>query len=99
MRSIKKYVEAIEEELEGAKDYAEKAVEAKAKGDMDKAARYREMANDELKHMSYLHGWAIAEIEAISKVFKPPVEMQEKWDKAHSSYVESVAWIKQMLSM
>lgn len=42
--------------------------------------------------MSYLHGWAVAEIESLSKVFKPPVEMQEKWDKAHSSYVESVAW-------
>jgi hypothetical protein len=99
MRSIKKYVDAIEEELEGAKDYAEKAVEAKAKGDMDKAARYREMSNDELKHSSYLHGWAVEEITAISKVFKPPVEMQEKWEKAHSSYVESVALIKQMLSM
>ena len=99
MRSIKKYVEAIEEELEGAKDYAEKAVEAKAKGDMEKASRYKEMANDELKHMSYLHSWAVAEIEAISKVFKPPVDMQEKWDKAHAKYVEEAAWIKQMLAM
>jgi hypothetical protein len=99
MRSIKKYVEAIEEELSGAKDYAEKAVEAKVKGDMDKAARYREMSNDELKHSSYLHTWAVADIEALSKVFKPPVEMQEKWEKAHSSYVESVALIKQMLAM
>lgn len=99
MRSIKKYVDAIEEELEGAKDYAEKAIEAKAKGDMEKASRYKEMATDELKHMSYLHGWAVAEIESLSKVFKPPVEMQEKWDKAHSSYVESVALVRQMLSM
>lgn len=47
MRSIKKYVDAIEEELEGAKDYAEKAIEAKAKGDMEKASRYKEMATDE----------------------------------------------------
>ena len=47
MRAIKKYVEAIEEEIEGAKDYAEKYVEAKAKGDIGRANRYKEMAGDE----------------------------------------------------
>jgi hypothetical protein len=61
MRSIKKYVEAIEEELEGAKDYAEKYVEAKAKGETNKASRYHEMANDELKHSTYIHEWAVKE--------------------------------------
>lgn len=99
MRAIKKYVEGIEEEIEGAKDYAEKYVEAKAKGDIGKANRYKEMASDELKHATYLHEWAVASIEEISKVFKAPVEMQEKWDKAHREYVEKVAWIKQMLAM
>lgn len=99
MRAIKKYVESIDEEIEDAKKYAEKYVEAKAKGDPVKANRYREMANDELKHATFLHEWAIAEIQEISKVFTPPVEMQEKWDKAHKEYVERVAWVKQMLAM
>lgn len=99
MRLIKKYVDGIEEEVEGAKDYAENYVEAKAKGDMSKANRYKEMANDELKHASYLHEWAVSEISAISKVYTPPAEMQEKWDKAHVQYVEKAAWIRQMLSM
>jgi hypothetical protein len=99
MRLIKKYVDGIEEEVEGAKDYAENYVEAKAKGDMSKANRYKEMANDELKHASYLHEWAVNEIGAISKVYTPPAAMQEKWDKAHTHYVETVAWIKQMLSL
>ena len=99
MRTIKKYVEDIDEEIEGAKKYAEKYVEAKAKGDTIKANRFREMASDELKHATYLHEWAVAEIQEISKVFVAPVEMQEKWDKAHKEYVEHVAWIRQMLAM
>lgn len=99
MRAIKKYVEDIDEELEGAKDYAEKYVESKAKGDVSKATRYKEMASDELKHSSYLHEWAVSEITALSKVYTPPVEMQKKWDEAHARYVEKVAWIKQMLAM
>ena len=89
----------IEEEMEGAKEYAEKYVECKAKGDMNRANRYKEMANDELKHSSYIHEWAVKEIEEISKVYTAPVEMVEKWDKAHKEYVEKVAWIKQMLAM
>ena len=40
-----------------------------------------------------------AEIKEISKVYTPPADMQEKWDKAHKEYVEKAAWVKQMLSM
>jgi hypothetical protein len=99
MRHIKRYVEDIEEEIEGAKDYAEKYVEAKARGDVSRANRYKEMAMDELKHSSYLHEWAVSEIDSLSKVYTPPAEMQEKWEMAHRQYVEKVAWIKQMLAM
>ena len=99
MRAIKNYVEAIDEELESAKEYAEKYVEHKAKNDMQTASKYKEMANDELKHANYIHGWAVKEIEEIGKVFTAPVEMQESWEKAHKKYVEAVAWIKQMLEM
>ena len=99
MKSIKKYVDDIDEEIDGAKDYAEKYVVAKAKGDMNKANRYKEMAQDELKHAMYLHEWAVAEIAEVSKVFKAPVEMEEVWEHAHKAYVERVAWVKQMLAM
>jgi hypothetical protein len=99
MKSIKKYVESIEDEIEGAECYAEKYVEAKAKGDMGKANRYKEMANDEIKHAMYQHEWAVNEIEELKKVYTPPVDMEEKWEKAHKEYVEKIAWIKQMLSM
>ena len=99
MRSIKKFVDAIDEELESAKEYAEKYVEHKAKNDMQTATRYKEMANDELKHANYIHEWAVKEIQDLSKVYTAPVEMQEAWEKSHKVYVETVAWIKQMLNM
>ena len=99
MKIIKNYVEAIDDEIHGAKEYAEKYVESKAKGNMQAASRYKEMANDELKHATYQHEWAVNEIEEISKIYTAPVEMQEVWDKAHKEYVEKVAWIKQMLAM
>lgn len=99
MTKIKKLAEHIEEELCGAKDYAEKYVECKAKGDMQWANRYKEMAQDELKHAGYIHDRAIQEIEELNKVFKPTQKMQEKWDKSHAEFVEQTAWIKQMLTL
>lgn len=99
MTKIKKLAEHIMEEVEGAKEYAEKYVECKAKGDMQCANRYKEMANDELKHAGYLHDKATQDIEEISKVYEPTEEMEEKWEKCHKKFVEKTAWIKQMLSM
>lgn len=99
MRIIQNYVDRIDEELEGAKDYAEKYVEARVKGDTTMANRFREMANDELKHAMYVHEWAVKEVAELSKIYNPPADMQEKWDKAHKTYVQQVATIKQMLEL
>jgi hypothetical protein len=99
MKSIKKYVEQLEEELEGAQDYAEKYVECKAKGNISRANRYKEMATDELKHCGYIHEMAVQEIEEIKRVYTAPSEMQEKWEKAHKLYVERASWVKQMLTL
>ena len=99
MKAIKKYVEQIEEEIEGAKEYAEKYVECKAADNIQSATRYKEMANDELKHAMYIHEWAVKKIEEISKIYTAPEGMMEVWEKAHKHYVEQVAWIRQMLAM
>lgn len=99
MKIIKEFVDAIKDELESAEEYAEKFVEMKAKNDVPAANKYKEMANDELKHADYEHTWALKAIDEISKVYVPPVEMQEAWDKAHKEYVQHAAWIKQMLAM
>ena len=99
MRFIKNLVECLDEEIEGAKDYAEKYVECKAKGNMTRANKYKEMAQDELKHTGYIHEMAVADIEELKRVYTAPAEMLEKWEKAHKEYVEKVAWIKQMLML
>lgn len=99
MRMIKNLVEQLDEEIEDAQKYAEKYVECKAKGNMQRANKYKEMATDELKHSAYIHEMAVKEIEELKKVYTAPVEMQEKWDRSHKEYVEKVAWIKQMLTL
>ena len=54
------------------------------------ALEHIEMANDELKHATYLHDIATQEIEELNKVFQPTVEMEEKWDKSHTLLSEYI---------
>ena len=74
-------------------------MESRVKNDLTAATKYKEMASDELKHAMYEHEWAVKEIGELSKIYTPPAEMQDVWDKAHREYVEKVAWIKMMLAM
>lgn len=99
MKRIKELVEHIDEELCGAKQYAEMYVERKADGDTNWANRFHGMAEDELKHAEYIHEYAMMEINRIGTIFKAPEDMQKKWDEAHKCYVEKAAWIRLMLTM
>lgn len=99
MKKIKEYVEQINEELESAKEYAEKYVELKAKNNTAWANKYKEMAQDELKHAMVVHDYAVTEIEELNKVYTPPQDMVDKWEKEHKIYVEQSAWIKTMLQL
>ena len=99
MTKIKKLTDDMLEELEGAKKYAECYVEKKAKDETSWANRFKEMANDELKHAMYLHDYVVQEIDTLSKVYTPPADMMSKWEKDHETYVEKAAWIKQMLTL
>lgn len=92
-------VEDIEEEIEDAKEYAERHVEAKALGHTEMAKHYKEMAEDELKHAMYLHETAVAEINEASKTHHPPAEMEAAWKMAHKEYVEKASMIRQMLTL
>lgn len=99
MRRIQELVSQIDEELEGAKGYAECALDHKAHGDSKWYGRYREMAEDELKHAGYIHDRAVEEIDKLSAVYTPPAEMEAKWMECHRAYVEKAAWVKTMLNM
>ena len=99
MTRIKKLADEITDEICGTKSYAENYVERKARGDMSWANRFKEMANDELKHAMWLHELAEIDIAELSSVFNPPAEMVEEWDRTHKKYVEKSAWVKMMLDM
>lgn len=99
MKAIKKYVDKIDEELLDAKDYAEEYLMCKAKGNSLTASRYKEMAEDELKHATYIHTIAVDAIQELRNVYTPTQDMLDVWDRSHKEYVEKEAWIKQMLSM
>ena len=100
MNKIKRYVDDIAEELDGAKKYMEKALEYKAMGDGARYNTYKEMSVQELAHSSNLHQFAVQDIEKLKAVYPEiPTDMQSKWDKAHAEYVEKAAWIRQMQAM
>ena len=104
MTKIKKYVDQIAEELDGAKNYIEKALEYKAMGNnSDNATRYntyKEMSIQELSHANNIHQFAVQDIERLKAVYHEiPSDMMESWEKAHKNFVEKAAWIKQMQMM
>jgi hypothetical protein len=97
MKIIDHFIEEIHEELEGAKHYAEKYIEWKARGDSNRYNRYKEFANDELKHAAFVHDLAITDIDSIKRIYTLSDEDEEKWTHAHKHYAECVAIIRQML--
>jgi hypothetical protein len=99
MKLIHKLIDGIHEELEGAKEYAEKYIDAKARGNVTRANKYAEMASDELKHATYIKDFAVMDIDEIKKVYPLPVELEEEWEHAHKKFIECMAIIKHMLSM
>ena len=100
MKKIKDLADGIKEEVCDAKAYAEKYVEEKVNGNTSIATKYKEMANDELKHAGYLHEFVMAEINKIkSSGIQYPPSMEERWQAVHTEYVDKAAWVKQMLTL
>ena len=99
MTKIKRLADELKDELCSAKEYAEEYLTYKAKNSEAWSKRYYEMANDELKHASYLHDRVVEEIDELRKVYTPPEDMMKKWDSDHREYIEKAAWIRQMLAM
>lgn len=99
MKTIEKMVEHINEELEGAKEYAEKYIDSKARGNMARATKYKEMASDELRHASYIRDFAVEDIDGIKKVYQLDVDTDDMWHHANKKFVECMAIIRQMIAM
>ena len=96
MKQIKKIVEQIQEELEGANDYAKLAVQLKG-SDPRLAETYASMAEQELNHVNRLHDEAVRLINAYPD--EPPAAMQAVWDWEHDRMTSHAAAIRVLLNM
>lgn len=104
MRAIMELVNKIEDELNDAREYAEKYVEHKAKekngrSSQNNSGTYHSMSEQELSHANLIHDIALSEIDELERVFVPTELMKKKWSESHANYVEKMAWIRQMLAM
>lgn len=97
MKIIEKMIERLNEEVDGAEDYAEIYIENKARGNHSRANRFKEMALDELKHASYLREMDIADLNDISRIHTLSESDQELWGRGHRLASERIAIVKQML--
>lgn len=99
MKMIEKMLDNLHEEVEGAMEYAEKYIENKAKNNIARANKYKEMASDELKHAGYLRDMDIADIEEMRKIYTMTDTEESAWDHGHKRLNEQMALVKHILTM
>lgn len=99
MKKIAEIVEAINEETEGAEEYAKMATRYKM-DDKVLADSYAAIAAQELEHVDKLHAQVVRIINAQKTSGKEvPEAMQMVWDWEHGKIVDTVARIKAMLEI
>ena len=99
MKIIKDLVSEIKEELEGAGNYAERAMKHKGIDD-GFSTLYADMAKEEMGHVDKLHG----KIQEVIKKYRaekgePPAGMQAVWDHEHKQLIQRAAEIRAMIDM
>lgn len=99
MKILEKMLEHLGEEVEGAREYAEKYIECKARGNIARANRYKEMAQDELKHASFLRDMDISDVGELKKVYPLTDEEQSHWDHRQKHLTDEMAMVMHILSM
>lgn len=99
MKILDEMIEELKEEVEGAREYAEKYVEAKALNNMPRAAKYKEMAHDELKHATIIRGFAMEDAESIKRVHTLTEEEAHHWEHCHKKINDEIAMVNHILSM
>lgn len=99
MDKIQRLIDRTDDELEHAKIYAEEYIDRRAHEDLGLADRFKQMAIDALSHALTLSDVTAGEIDRITKIYTPPLEVENVWTMAGREYVEKSAWIRQMLEM
>lgn len=99
MKLIQELSEMIEEEVEGARNYAKEAVKHKDDDPM-LAKTFYDIAGVELQHVSMLHEQVTRIIEQHRKEHgEPPAAMLTVYNYLHEKQIENVNKVKHFLAM
>ena len=99
MKLIQELSEMIEEEIDGAEDYAKEALKYKT-SDPGLAQTFYEIAGVELEHVNMLHKQVVRIIEQHRREHgEPPAPMQAVYDYLHNKHIEEVSEVKHYLAM
>lgn len=94
MKEIKELSEMIEEELEGAKEYAKHALKLR-ESDPTLAKTFYDISMDEVKHVNLLHEEVKKIIEKHRKDHgEPPEPMMAVYEYLHQKHIDKAAHIK-----
>lgn len=99
MKLIEQINDMIEDEIEGAMDYAEKAVEFKTEHRKLADTLY-ELSAEEMGHINRLHAEVVRLIEDYRKEKgEPPAGMLAIYEYLHKKHIDKVAEIKRYQEM
>ncbi|MBQ3330289.1 MAG: hypothetical protein IJG87_03825 [Ruminococcus sp.] len=99
MKIIRELSDMIEDEIDGALDYARKAVELKGEHKKLADALY-ELSTEEVSHISRLHDEVVRLIDKYkAEKGEPPADMMAIYDYLHKKHIAKVAEIKRYQEM
>ena len=98
MKLIKELSEMIEEELDGAEEYAKMALMHK-NDNPNLAKTFYDIATEEMRHVDMLHGEVVWLIEAHKKEHgEPPALMKAMYDYMHERQIEEAKEVRMYLA-
>lgn len=99
MKIIKDLVSMINDELEGAEDYAKAAVEHK-ESEPAIASTFYEIATQEMHHVNLLHDRVAETIRKHRDHHgEPPAPMMAVYEYLHGKHIDKAAEVKRYLEM
>jgi hypothetical protein len=98
MKFIKKKVDQLKDELDGAEHYAEKFIQERIGGNSERSEIYRKMALQELEHTNNIHQMLVEDIERLRKYVKPTESMLQTWNEAHEEFILKYKKLSDLLS-